>query len=139
MIDSFFFATKAIIDFQGKILILREASTNPDGTNTGKYDLPGGRLEPGEHPNEALKREVFEETGLEITIGKPMALGEWRPMVRGKQWQIVAVYMACTTNSPDVTLSHEHDEYKWVAKEELHLYPLMDNIKTILLSTKNSQ
>ena len=62
MIDKFFLATKAFITYNDKVLILREASTNPDGTNEGKYDVPGGRLEPGENPTESLAREVKEET-----------------------------------------------------------------------------
>ena len=67
-----FLATKAFIIYEGKVLILRESGSYQDGTNAGRYDLPGGRLNPGEKYDEALAREVLEETGLTIKIKKPL-------------------------------------------------------------------
>ena len=128
MIDKFFLATKAFITYNDKVLILREATTNPDGTNEGKYDVPGGRLEPGESPATSLAREIKEETGLTVTIGKPFDVGEWRPVVRGEQWQIVAIYMTCEAHSDVVTLSKEHDEYTWIDPKDFKQYTLMDNL-----------
>lgn len=65
-------ATKAlIVNYKGQMLILREASTYEEGTNVGRYHMPGGRLNPGEAFLEGLKREVDEETGLQIEIGEP--------------------------------------------------------------------
>ena len=48
-----------------------ESSNNPEGT----YSLPGGRIEPGESPNDAAVREVFEETGLKIQSSDLIGLG----------------------------------------------------------------
>ncbi len=119
-------ACKAIIEFNSKILLLREAKTNPDGTNTGKYCMPGGRIEAGEPFMEGLKREVFEETGLEITVGAPVFVGEWFPEIRGEQNQIVAVFFACTTTDRDVRLNPEHDQYLWIDPATYQAYELMD-------------
>ncbi len=66
-----FTATKAFINFNGKILILREAITYEDASNVGKYHIPGGRIKPGQNWKESLQREIREESGLEIKIGKP--------------------------------------------------------------------
>lgn len=94
-IDKLFIATKAFIVNNGKVLVLRESTQYSDGGNAGRFDVPGGRLNPGEHFEEVLKREVKEETGLEVTIGKPVYVGEWRPTVKkggtGKLWE----YSSC--------------------------------------------
>ena len=50
------------LDDGGRILLVRRAR-DPD---KGKWDLPGGFLEEAEHPLETLRRELVEETGLEI-------------------------------------------------------------------------
>lgn len=47
----------------GAVLLIRKAR----GPYTGRWDLPGGQIEFGETPEEALRREVNEETGLQIT------------------------------------------------------------------------
>lgn len=88
-----FIATKAIVVHNGKVLLLHESGSYQDGTNIGRYDLPGGRLHPGERFDEALRREVLEETRLEVEIKRPVAVNEWRPVVRGEQWQIVGVIL----------------------------------------------
>lgn len=120
-------ATKAlIIDQNGKYLLLREASTYEEGTNIGRYHLPGGRLDIGEYFEDGLFREVKEETGLEIEIIKPICVGEWRPVIRGVKNQIVAIFFLCLAKSTKVTLSDEHDDYQWVSPTEKNKLDVMD-------------
>ncbi len=123
-----FLATKALIENNGKILILRESAKNPSGTNPNSYDVVGGRLEPGESPEECLRREIKEEVGIEVKIGKPFYVTEWRPVVKGEQWQIVAVFYKCTTDATDITLNHEHDEYTWIDPKEYKNSDLIQNL-----------
>lgn len=119
-------ATKAlIVNVKGEILILREASTYEEGTNVGRYHLPGGRLNPGEKFLDGLKREVDEEAGLKIEIGKPIYVGEWRPIIKGVQNQIVAIFFICKPLTDKVRLSEEHDDYKWVLPNEIKKYDVM--------------
>ncbi len=119
-------ATKAlIVNNKGQILILREASTYTDGTNVGRYHLPGGRLNPGEAYQDGLNREVDEETGLKITIGKPFYVGEWRPVIKGVPNQIVAIFFICQPLTNKVRLSEEHDDYKWILPNQASSYDLM--------------
>jgi len=126
-----FVATKALIVRDGRILILRESSTYTDGTNVAKFDLPGGRLTPGEAYNEALMREVREETGLSISIGKPIAVGEWRPQVRGESWQIVGIFFECSDMGGEVVLGSDHDAYEWIDPTEHAAFPLIDNLHPV--------
>lgn len=126
-----FVATKAFINHNGKILILRESSKYTDGSNQGKYDIVGGRLEPGQHFKDSLLREIREETGLEVIVGKPFFVGEWRPTVRGEKWQIVGVYFNCKTSSSEVILSGDHDEYKWIDPKAYTEYHLIDGLSAV--------
>lgn len=113
-------ACKAVIVKDDKVLILREASTYTDGTNTGRWHFPGGRINPGEPFLDGLKREIAEETGLQITSAEPYYVGEWFPVIKGQQNQIVAIFFACATTAgaDDVRLSEEHDAYQWVTAAE---------------------
>jgi 8-oxo-dGTP diphosphatase len=107
-------AMKAVIVKNGRVLILREAATYGDGSHRGKYHLPGGRVEKGENIFEALKREVLEETGLEVKIEYPIYVGEWRPIIHSVPHQIIGVFNVCKPRKTRVILSTEHDDYQWV-------------------------
>ncbi len=124
-----FVATKAFIIHEGKVLILRESGNYVDGSNSGKYDVVGGRVKPGEKFDESLKREITEETGLVVTIEKPVHVGEWRPIVREEQWQIVGIFFVCKATSSEVRLSEDHAEYQWIDPKEYTNYPLIENLK----------
>src|SRR5680860_976467 len=128
MVDKLFVATKAFISHQGKVLILRESPKYEDGSNLAKYDVPGGRIEPGQRFDESLLREIQEETGLEVTMGRPFFVNEWRPSVRGEQWQIVGTFFECTANSGEVKLGEDHDDYQWINPEDYRKYNLIDNL-----------
>lgn len=121
-------AAKAVIlNDGGKILILREAATNPSGNHPGKYHLPGGRLEPGESFHDALRREIQEETGItDITVQYPVHVDEWRPTIQGEPTQIVGMFIFCRTTATDVVLSNEHDEQHWIDPAEYNSYDLLE-------------
>lgn len=121
-------AMKAFLVRDGKVLILRESLKNPDGTNVGKYDVVGGRVEPGERFDETLKREIQEETGINATLGRPFFVGEWRPVVRGEQWQIIATFFTCDSPTTRVTLGRDHDEYQWIDPAKFRDYPIIENL-----------
>ena len=123
-----FIATKAFIVHQGKILIVRESSKYSDGTNVGKYDVVGGRVKPGEVWEESLKREVQEETGLEIKIGKPFHVSEWRPIVQDEQWQIIGIFFECHTTTDQIKLSEDHDDFQWIDPVNFKDYDLIPNL-----------
>jgi len=123
-----FVATKAFIVHQGKILILRESNKYQDGANTGRYDIPGGRVEPGQRFDESLLREIKEETGLKVKINKPFFVNEWRPVVRDEPWQIVGTFFECTPEHDQIILSEDHDDYQWIDPKEHQNYNLISNL-----------
>lgn len=118
-------ACKAVIAKDGRMLVLREAHTYNEGSQRGKYGLPGGRINPGEPFEHGLLREVIEETGLQITIGEPLFVGEWSPVIEGVKNHIVAIFFVCAALTDTVTVSDEHDEYQWVSLEEARKLVMM--------------
>ena len=120
-VQKIFPAVKAFVVKDGKVLLLKESVNYADGANDGKWDVPGGRIDIGERWDTALLREVKEETGLEVVPGNAFAMNEWRPVVRGEQWQVVATFIECTTSgaADSIILSQDHVEYKWFNPEEI--------------------
>lgn len=119
-------AMKAVIVKDGKILLLREAATYGDGTQRGRYHMPGGRIEAGENFEEALRREIREETGLEVDIKHPIYVGEWRPVIRDMEHQIIGVFFVCSPKTTKITLSTEHDDYQWIDPKKRKYFDIMD-------------
>ena len=120
-------AKAVIVNNDGNVLILREAKAkvHPTNTQSGSYQLPGGQLEPGETFEHGLKREVYEETGLNIVAGSPLLVGEWRPVVKGKRRQIIGIFISATSDTKQVKLSDEHDAYKWVDPKRRSKYDII--------------
>lgn len=125
-----FVAVKAFINYKGKILIIKEAPIYKGGTNIGKYDAVGGKINPGEKFNKALLRESREEVGLEkIRIGKPFFIGEWKPIINGEQIQIIGIYVECFSNYDKVKLLKDYDRHLWINPRYYRKYKLIDNVK----------
>ena len=59
--------TAALLTEKGKILIAQRPASGRFG---GKWELPGGKVDPGETPPEALRRELWEELGIDAVIGE---------------------------------------------------------------------
>lgn len=113
---------------------MKEAKTYKTGTQIGNFDVPGGKVEPGQRFDESLRREIKEETRLNVEIGRPFSVGEWRPIIRGEQWQIVATFFECFAKTDKVILSKDHDQYLWIDPEDYTKYPI---IKTNLPAHKD--
>jgi hypothetical protein len=96
--------SKVIITKDNKILLLQKKN--------GKYELPGGHIEVGESAIEGAKREVKEETGLDIINLKKITSNNSRVLYK------------CKINTNNVTISDEHKGYKFVSQKDLFKLPL---------------
>ena len=76
---------------------------------------PGGKLGINEDPIKGLKREVKEETGLDIEVNMPVTT--WFGNFNNKK--IFAVDYLCFYKKGKIKLSAEHDSYKWLFLQEL--------------------
>lgn len=108
-------ATKAIIvNERGQYLVLRKSDVEEINPNT--YDIPGGRMEFGEKPEEALHREVKEETGLEVDI---LTIFNTWSFEKDDTFQLVGIDFLCLYKKGKEKLSREHDEFLWLSKSEV--------------------
>ncbi|WP_144906519.1 NUDIX hydrolase [Halobellus captivus] len=115
---------------RGDVLVVRRATDD-------EWELPGGRLGPQEDAPAGVRREISEETGLDVDVGRPVHAASWRNDTdRGR----FAVYYWCTVSEAEpenrdellddgyergndersrepIALSHEHVDYEWLPPE----------------------
>lgn len=120
-------AVKAVIKKENKFLVIKQL--------VGEHvfwDLPGGKIDYGESPMQALHREIKEETNLEVEVIKP--LGMWY-FFRTDKNQVVCTTFLCYPKHDLVHSGNNSDakenigELKWVTKEEFLKpeYPVSHN------------
>ena len=79
-------------DAAGRLLMIRRGHA----PHAGLWSLPGGRVEAGETAEQAIEREVREETGLEVRAGAPVG----RVLIPGDAVVFDVVDLACTLTGP---------------------------------------
>ena len=118
----------------GKILlVLRNPVTY--GKAMGKWDIPGGRIEPGSPLMENLAREVREETNLAMT-STPRLIGAQDIIKEGERHVVRLTYTAHTTGEPKLDLT-ENTEYRWAVFEELCAEANLDSYLRALIMEGN--
>jgi 8-oxo-dGTP diphosphatase len=103
-----------IIERDGAILMLRRSPAKDHAP--GQWETGSGRLESGEHPEEAVHREVREETGLQVEIVQPVAT--FRFLRGAAREEAVGITFWCRHLAGEVTPSEEHDRAIWVSPAE---------------------
>lgn len=121
-------AMKAFVVYRGKVLILRESIGYEGSQNQEKWDVTGGRVKPGENIEKGLLREIMEETGLTPTLGRVFSVREWRPLINGTEHQIVGTFRECLSDSDNVELSKDHDNYEWIDPKDYKSYDLVEQL-----------
>ena len=103
--------TAAVIIKEGKVF----ATQRGYGDWKGWWEFPGGKMEPGETPQEALRREILEELDAEIEIGELLDTVEWDYPA----FHLTMHCFLCTLISESMHLN-EHEDAAWLSAETLH-------------------
>ena len=99
-----------IHDDEGRIF----ATQRGYGDYKDGWEFPGGKMEPGETPEEALKREIWEELETKIVVER---------LVQTVEWEYPKFFLKmhcfwCSIESGSLTLK-EHEAARWLSKEQL--------------------
>jgi 8-oxo-dGTP pyrophosphatase MutT (NUDIX family) len=114
----FLVAVGAIIEHaeSGRILVLKRSADV--AFLPGVWEDIGGRLKQFEEPEHALRREVHEESGLEIEIVRPINICHLFHGARNAANEMIIVTYWCRCQSEHVVLSDEHSAYRWLPPQE---------------------
>lgn len=138
----------AVVNSKGEIIALKRRME--DKSRPGKWDLPGGNLDPEDierwkdksgrgDENDILvrsvTREVDEETGLKVIEGSVKSIYAASGVNDKKKMFVIGIGYQALVEDGEVKLSFEHQDYKWVSLEEMKKLDVGDDggfIKGIL-------
>lgn len=120
-------SVKALVrDQTDRYLWIRRSATSAH--NAGAWDLPGGKVDPGESLDQALVREVREETGLLIqpagVIGAAQSLTP--------ECSVVYVIIVARIVAGQLRLSSEHDDARWSPAADFGQLPVCTQFRSEL-------
>jgi len=108
--------TAAIVRHEGKILLARRGT----GPLAGRWEFPGGKIEPGETPEACLVREIGEELGAEIAVRSFLARSDHDY----DGFSIRLDGFLCDWTGGEFRCGADHTEIAWISPGELLGYDL---------------
>ena len=118
--------TAAVIEEKGKVLIARR---KPGRHMGGKWEFPGGKVEPGETPEESLERELQEELAIQVRIGELLCSAFYEG--DGVSLELLVYRVERVRGEPALI---EHQDIRWVRPEELAVFDLADSDRKVVES-----
>lgn len=102
----------------------------------GKWELPGGKMEFGESPEETVKREIFEETGFEVEVKKiipysNVSVWEYETHL---QHTVIFSYI-CELKAANCKSNNDKriNMYKWIDKDQIDNYDFLPGAKEAIM------
>lgn len=127
---------KAIIqNSDGSHLFLKRTSLVSTDTQEVSWDIPGGRINPGEQLIDALRREIKEETGHSLR-SEPLLLAAQDIIISAKDLHVIRLTYLVKENIPSIALSDEHDDFRWIGYHETNSITLEPYLAQVFNSLK---
>lgn len=124
-------AVRALITDKQKTLFVRRASGRP--TILGKYELPGGKLEYGEQPEDSLARYVGSELGLTMQSAQLFDVVTYIDYDdRDMQYVFILYIVNIANTATKIHLSQNYDHYQWKGIANLQQETLTESTKLLL-------
>ena len=117
-------AVKGVLIRDGKVILLRN--------DRDEWELPGGKLELSESPEQCLAREIAEE--LQLAIEPESILDSWVYTIASSVHVLVIAYGCVESSLGEPVVSHEHKELQWFPLAEIDTLKLPDGYKTSIRS-----
>lgn len=119
----------AIVDSLETPTVLLGARRSKPAQIAGRWEFPGGKVEPGEEPHDGLRRELREELGVEVALGRelrgPDLTGSGDPGWFITERHVMRIWFASLTSGQPEPLV-EHDELRWLSAAQLWTVPWLD-------------
>ncbi len=115
---------------EDRILVMHRL---PGGSVGGLWEFPGGKVDAGETPRDALVREWMEETGFSIKVGRELARGGF--VHKSRRVQLIAYEVLLPDDAVEPELI-DHDEWQWATLEEIGRLPLVESDLTVLAALR---
>jgi mutator protein MutT len=123
-------AVRAIIRQEDKTLLLRRATGR--SSILGKYELPGGKLDYGEQPEDALNRYLANDAGLTVQSAQLFDVLTYIDHDYHDVQYVLILYLVSLSPGAKVKLGHNYDQYVWKKLSDIQQSTITESSKLLL-------
>ncbi|MBI5229142.1 NUDIX domain-containing protein [Candidatus Micrarchaeota archaeon] len=120
---------QGLIERDGRYLVIKRAGH--EIAYPGKWEFPGGKVEVGERILDSLKKEIKEETGLEM-MDECISLLDDFEFTRPDGFHVIGLTFLCKWKNCEVKLSGDHTDFKWIRPEEAREFDSVPSVPTCI-------